>query len=440
MKKEFPGHFSYAPAEMSQIWNECLFVLDANVLLSLYRYSDSTRAELLRVFDSLKDRLWIPHQVAFEYLNNRLSVIGEQIRHYDDAVKKTEALRKSLESSNQHPFVSTALLKRCADVFDGLDNELQSNKKIHDARIVGDEIKEAIEGIFAGRVGTGYSKERTEEIIVSGKARYDERIPPGFHDVKKGGDSPLFADRCRPYGDYIVWLQIIEKAKQEKKPVVFVTGDVKDDWWLSAQGKTIGPQPQLIEEFLQSAGAAFHMYKPEVFLEKANNFLEKVTSEATVDEIRNTRIEESELAIFDEAMNRVWPSEEISLSALSDAGLMDTVEGLAKFHVDLDLDDLDLPWNEPTTIVEVRSRLDELAYKLERLSNNREMFRRRRAKMHRHLQRRENDAPREVIVGIRRTLDVLAQSMVQVEEAIQRLIAKRASLYVLMRRFGNDGG
>lgn len=308
MKKEFPGFFANGPSDIDKLWDECIFVLDANVLLSLYRYSDSTRSELLQVFNALADRLWIPNQVAYEYLNNRLTVIGEQSKIYDEAIKKIEALRKSLENNNQHPFVSKDTLSASIGTFEKLIAELNENKSIHEKRINNDEIKDQLEQLLADKVGKTFTKEKTEEIITKGKARYEEKIPPGYCDIKKGGNSTLFLDICKPYGDYIVWLQLIDKSKSDEKPMIFITGDVKEDWWLLFNGKTIGPQPQLVEEFLSLTEKSFYMYPPDRFLQRANMYLQQETSQQAVNEIRDVRFEESEVSVFDQLLNSHWPS------------------------------------------------------------------------------------------------------------------------------------
>ncbi|KRA27344.1 MULTISPECIES: PIN-like domain-containing protein [unclassified Pseudomonas] len=307
MKSEFPGFFPSEMNDIDKMWDDCIFVLDANVLLDLYRYSDLTREKLLEVFEALGERLWIPHQVAFEYLNNRLTVIGEQGKIYDDAVKKVEVLKKSLESHNQHPFVSEETLNESLAVFARLVTELTDNKRVHDKRINSDEIKEQLGELFEGRVGRAFDRESLEDILKEGQIRYEQRIPPGFCDVKKMSDSVIFEERCRPYGDYIVWLQILDKAKLERTPVVFVTGDSKEDWWSGFQGKTLGPQPKLIEEFLSVVGSSFYMYSPDRFLERASEYLNKNDSEEAVKEIRDIRVDDRDNMLLDLALNVTWP-------------------------------------------------------------------------------------------------------------------------------------
>ncbi|MBA1379754.1 PIN-like domain-containing protein [Pseudomonas brassicacearum] len=312
MKKEFPGYFANHSSDLERLWEGCLFVLDANVLLNLYRYSDATRAELLKVFNSLAERLWVPHQVAQEYLVNRLKVVGEQVKVYEETVKNVETLKKSLENVNHHPFVSLETLKDSVAVFERLVLELNDNKVVHEERISSDEIKDQLEVLLDGRVGEAFEREKMEAVLRDGKVRYEQKIPPGYKDGKKGGDSIVFSELCKPFGDYVVWLQILEKAKGSDKSVIFVTGDNKEDWWLSFQGKTVGPQPDLIHEFFSETNNSFYMYSPDRFLERANKFLQQETSQNAMNEIRSLRDEDEEsaleAALLDVAINGAWPS------------------------------------------------------------------------------------------------------------------------------------
>ncbi|WP_220493433.1 PIN-like domain-containing protein [Pseudoalteromonas sp. SR44-5] len=74
MKDLFPGHFKESQENLREVWDSCVFVFDANILLNLYRYSDATRNEFLSLLEKINDRVWLPHRAAEEYLNNRLSV------------------------------------------------------------------------------------------------------------------------------------------------------------------------------------------------------------------------------------------------------------------------------------------------------------------------------------------------------------------------------
>lgn len=46
MRTMFPGHFRPNEEDFQALWADCMFAVDANVLLNLYRYSPDTRAAL----------------------------------------------------------------------------------------------------------------------------------------------------------------------------------------------------------------------------------------------------------------------------------------------------------------------------------------------------------------------------------------------------------
>lgn len=294
MKEFFPGHFTKGDAEHNALWAKCVFVFDANILLNMYRYSDDTRKSFFQVLEKLSDRIWIPYRVAEEYLSNRLGVIYEQQEGYSTAIAELQNIRKKLESTRQHPFVSEKVMKKAEPILDELAAELESNKAVHNQRMTNDEIKFHIAELFKGKVGGKLEDDELEKIILEGERRYAEKIPPGYSDAKKAGAEEYLSARCRPYGDLIVWKQIIQKSSQSKSPVIFVTDDGKEDWWLRFKGQTIGPRPELIEEFMSSTGLEFHMYHPERFLSLAGDYLkqENPISVAMLDEVRNLRVKE----------------------------------------------------------------------------------------------------------------------------------------------------
>lgn len=293
MKDKFPGHFS-TPEAKENLWQKCIFVFDTNILLNLYRYSDETRALFVKSLEGLRDRIWIPYKVAAEYLENRLDVIYEQQEEYEKAITDIKKLKGKLENSRQHPFVSLNAMKAVSESLDSAITELNKNKEIHSDRISKDEIKELIAEIFNDRVGSSTPNDVLENIILEGADRYKQKTPPGYSDIKKQSSEESLTARCRPYGDLIIWKAILEKAKHDNLPVIFITDDGKEDWWLRFKGKTLGPRPELIEEFKKEVNQEFYMYLPERFLSLANEKAQKDLSKEVIDEIRDIRSKEQE--------------------------------------------------------------------------------------------------------------------------------------------------
>ena len=93
MRDLFPGYFTPTDDEFAVLWGRCFFVPDTNTLLNLYRYKEQTRQEYLRVFKGLEERMWLPAQVAEEFVRRREDVI-RQARRYKSRRELTTAIRK----------------------------------------------------------------------------------------------------------------------------------------------------------------------------------------------------------------------------------------------------------------------------------------------------------------------------------------------------------
>src|SRR5262245_43837167 len=106
MRNLFPGYYRPTEEEFSALWEECVFAFDANVLLNVYRYTQATRESFLEILSRLKERIWLPHQAAWEYQENRLGVISDQHKPYEDIPKQLSALLSQLRSDYpRHPFI-----------------------------------------------------------------------------------------------------------------------------------------------------------------------------------------------------------------------------------------------------------------------------------------------------------------------------------------------
>ena len=81
IREKYKGLSIYNPGEYKEIWDNSTIVLDTNILLNLYRYSDQTRKTILSVLEKFKERIWIPYQVIKEYYNNRDKVIDESLTY-----------------------------------------------------------------------------------------------------------------------------------------------------------------------------------------------------------------------------------------------------------------------------------------------------------------------------------------------------------------------
>lgn len=286
MKSKFPGYFKLTQKEIDELWANAIIALDANILLNLYRYSDETREDFFKIFEKIKERVWIPNQAAFEFFNNRLTVISQQEKAYEEAISSLNDIESEFKNSRQHPFLSKKLLSRFSKLTKEICTQLNSNKEFHNKRIYDDDILDKIESLFDGKVGDEFTNEELENIYTEGEKRFSKKIPPGYKDANKKDE---LEDNQRIYGDFIVWKQIVSRSKDISKGVILVTDDRKEDWWVRFSGKTLGPRPELIREFRTETEQYFHMYQSDRFLEFARDYLDEEIDQRAIDEIRELR-------------------------------------------------------------------------------------------------------------------------------------------------------
>ena len=297
MRSAFASHFGSDDAKQV-LWDNCIFVFDTNVLSSLYKRSDEARNALLKILESLGDRIWIPNQVAYEFLRNRPSIVHEQSCLYGDAVKKLTDFLKDLESNTKHPFLDGELYRSFVDISCKVVSSLEDKSALYESKLVDDGLKERLADLLEGKVGDPYDDAKLRELIKQGEFRYANQLPPGYEDASKHKGSPIFEHARARYGDFIIWAQILDYAKVNKVSVILVTGDQKEDWWLRVGGKTLSPRPELMAEFKSEVGAEFYMYSHSKFLSLANGYLDQRTSLSVINEIR-----ENEDASLDSGIN-----------------------------------------------------------------------------------------------------------------------------------------
>lgn len=293
MKSTFKEYHQFTEQEFKKLWKDCLFVFDTNTLLNMYRYSRETVEIYFKVLNKLKTKkqLWIPYQVGYEFYENRINVISEYEKSYDEILSVLENAKSDIETKyKDHPFLNLKEInKKVKQGLSGTETAIKKAKTEHPKWLENDEVLEKINILFKGNIGKIYDKQKLDEIKCEGEKRYNQKIPPGFKDSKKPEN--------KKFGDLILWYQIIDKAKESKKPIIFISGDVKEDWWLEKDGKRILPLPQLKKEMYDKANVDFHIYTADRFL-KLSETEENKIDEKTIKEVRKIRELEENRAII----------------------------------------------------------------------------------------------------------------------------------------------
>lgn len=289
MRSVFPAYFRPSAAEYGALWRDGIFALDANVLLNLYRYSSETRAELENAIVGIKDRIFVSHQAAREFLKNRIVVTASQAEEYTKATKAISDLAATIANKKKHPFLEDGELPPFLKIAEAVTKQLEAQKEQLLKRLTDDEILDFVEKYCDGHTGEAFSTEELSAIVVEGQKRYDNEIPPGYKD----GNKAQGGDPNRKFGDFILWKQLINKAKADNKPLILITDDQKEDWWQEQSGRIIGPRPELREEFLKESGQDFWMYTVDRFISESAKRRKTVVSDQVIAEIIEVRQESS---------------------------------------------------------------------------------------------------------------------------------------------------
>ena len=255
--------------ERAHLDEQALYVLDANVLLNVYRYSPQARQTFLDVLRHVNTRLWIPHQVALEFHRNRVAVIADQLataesirgvldRKIKDLVAETEKAFKYPD----HPFLNKEeLLSRIAEIGSNALDVIPLGSDSYPSRFgARDPILEQLHQILDGTIGRPFTVDELKEFYAQADERYAAEVPPGFKDKEKRKP-----DR---YGDFIIWMEILRRAKEVSLPIIFVTDDTKSDWMLTVSGRTVSILPELRHEFRSVTGSDIWIKESRYFIEE----------------------------------------------------------------------------------------------------------------------------------------------------------------------------
>ena len=281
MKSKFYGYYKPSKETFDSLWDNALIVLDANILLDFYRLSKSTCDDLFEVLKTLEDRIWIPYQAANEYHKNIVNVVKSQIKQNDDALQALYNFKKFFDNKRSYPFLTESLNKRTSKLTEELESYLQEQKEDLLNIIFEKSVKDDICDFFEGKVGEGFSDEQLKSYYKEAEDRYKSNIPPGFKDSEKNGDNK--------FGDYIIWREIISKASNDNKDILFITDDVKCDWYFEINGKRIGPHPSLLNEFKHETNHDIYMYSLDNFLNYAKERKIKVKGK-TIEEVKERKV------------------------------------------------------------------------------------------------------------------------------------------------------
>ncbi len=241
--------------------SEHIIVLDTTVLLELYRQPANISLDVISALKRILTNIYIPRQVYEEYLKNYHKICGDEKKKYKKVTKELSDSLKKLQNDiakkvgeyRKHNYTDISKLqKNLNEKIKDTQNIITEFEKSHHAEIQlninflqNDKVKEFVDLLLnQGSIGQKIPFSIKILLLQEGQVRYDNLIPPGFHDSAKNGEAK--------YGDLFVWKDIITIAKEKNTNIIFVCNDTKEDWWEKNKDTPIDLRQELNEEFKET--------------------------------------------------------------------------------------------------------------------------------------------------------------------------------------------
>lgn len=279
------------PFNTREKFESAIVVFDTSALCSLYDLQDTYKKTMVDIIDNMKERVWLPAQVLKEYRRNRVKAIKNPITEkyskpiVPEFVNKgglLEPIKKYIANQNtkeyHHPFVDDDRLEQLNTLYNQLIHPYreirniikeQTEKRVKEINeiINNDIIEEEIDKLSHGE---SFPFQVIIEIIKEGDVRYRNHIPPGYEDsglyhTKKFKGK----DGLEQFGDLFIWKEVLIHAKETNKAVIFVSDDMKEDWYEpNGDKEPIYPREELCKEFHDEVNKDFWMYTLHQFANK----------------------------------------------------------------------------------------------------------------------------------------------------------------------------
>lgn len=268
------GLLTFKPLSAKDIKNDCLIVLDTNVLLAPYQTSPKTLEEVRNIYKKLvgEKRLFLPAHVVREFAHRRPNVIKNLRNTLEKRIEQQtsgwvhQATHSILQDHDDFKALTDLEAKTSRHIEDVL------SQYVKDAQTNVDRLLEEIDrwqwdDPIAALYREAFTNEIVSDIEMDEKELLDDakrrkmlNVPPGLTDDGKAENAA---------GDLIIWHTILAIAKREKSNVLFVCQEKKDDWWFTAKKSTpIYARFELIDGFRrETSGKSFNIVNFSDFLD-----------------------------------------------------------------------------------------------------------------------------------------------------------------------------
>lgn len=242
------GLFEEEPLCLEDVINDADIVLDTSVLLIPFGAAASSLQQIGKVYADLKkkQKLFIPAQVAREFVKNRPSQlahldksIGDQISRLAIPDKFSYPILESSEDFQELNQLITKLVELKPKIKAAASNVRSSIKNWG----ANDPVSQAYRPIFTHEVIITPQYDQVA-LVKEMRGRYKQAIPPGYKDASKPDEG---------VGDYLIWKTILHLGEKNKNNLVFVSGDEKADWMHGSDGSGFMTRYELKAEYRRAS-------------------------------------------------------------------------------------------------------------------------------------------------------------------------------------------
>lgn len=216
-------------------------VFDTSSIGQLYYLTEDSKKTMVDILCCLKDRLWMPAQVFLEYSKNREKLLRNPADEQYSTPRFSQNqlvddlqvfVKKHRDNPYFHPhFDDTQLadietetnkIKESYKQIKAIVKEQNKKRREEIESMIHDYSRDVLWQVFSSVTkGVPFTYPEVMEIVREGRFRYENSIPPGYKDG--------------------------ENDKKEKKTVLFICDDMKEDLYRDA--KKFLPRYEMIKEF-----------------------------------------------------------------------------------------------------------------------------------------------------------------------------------------------
>ena len=253
MQKHFPGFYPLEEVRIKDLTKKATIVLNSDVLLDLFRLRPEDAACFVSLLKSeaIRDKLWMPYDIAWLYHKKVDEEIQRQIDHTNSILSHLSSCGEAVKACKKYPYLDEGLISELQFVTNRVTETCQKEMDTLSKSLKNSEIKNSLRELFDGKIGESYSEGELDNIYQTGEERYKNLEPPGY-------ESEYSVEKRVHYHDLIIWEQMLAYAQNGEnkcKGILFVTGRARPDWYYVVNGETISTRHELINEFLKELNA-----------------------------------------------------------------------------------------------------------------------------------------------------------------------------------------